>query len=82
MSSAAGAAPKEDGSETLDKMTKNQSGSMLFVLKPWLTWICFCQGLYLYKSTLAVLSVQHQTIHVFQLDKEGYFVKVGLGLRA
>ena len=41
-----------------------------------------CQGLYLYKSTLAVLSVQHQTIHVFQLDKEGYFVKVGLGLRA
>lgn len=34
------------------------------------------QGLYLYKSTLAVLSVQHQTIHIFQLDREGYFIKV------
>lgn len=26
------------------------------------------QGLYLYKSTLAVLSVQHQTIHIFQVS--------------
>ena len=34
------------------------------------------QGLYLYKDTLAVLSVQHQTVHIFQVDNEGYFVKV------
>ena len=34
------------------------------------------QGLYLYKNTLAVLSVQHQTVHIYQLDSEGYFVKV------
>jgi len=31
----------------------------------------------LYKNTLAVLSVQHQTVHIFQVDSEtGYFVKV------
>ena len=34
------------------------------------------QGLYLYKNTLAVLSVQHQTIHIFQVDNEGDFIKV------
>jgi len=34
------------------------------------------QGLYLYKDTLAVLSVQHQTIHIFQVDGEGAFIKV------
>nr|CAD7400398.1 unnamed protein product [Timema cristinae] len=33
------------------------------------------QGLYLYKDTLAVLSVQHQTIHIFQLV-EGVFINV------
>ena len=33
------------------------------------------QGLYLYKNVLAVLSVQHQTIHVFQLI-EGMFIAV------
>ena len=39
------------------------------------TWT-LCLGIYLYKSTLAVLSIQHQTIHVFQLDKEGCLIKV------
>lgn len=39
------------------------------------------QGLYLYKDTLAVLSVQHQTIHIFQiridqLFEEGRFLDV------
>ncbi|XP_014786466.1 DET1 homolog [Octopus bimaculoides] len=34
------------------------------------------QGLYLYKNTLAVLSVQHQTIHIFQITKDGHFVDV------
>ncbi|KAL1117893.1 hypothetical protein AAG570_004206 [Ranatra chinensis] len=33
------------------------------------------QGLYLYKETLAVLSVQHQTIHVFQIV-DGIFVNM------
>lgn len=33
------------------------------------------QGLYLYKDTLAVLSVQHQCIHIFQL-LDGMFVDV------
>ena len=26
------------------------------------------QGIYLYKDILAILSVQHQTIHIYQLD--------------
>nr|CAG4649988.1 EOG090X028J [Sida crystallina] len=34
------------------------------------------QGLYLYQDTLAVLSVQHQTIHVFRITNDGYFVDV------
>lgn len=34
------------------------------------------QGLYLYRDTLAVLSVQHQTIHVFQVGSEGSFINV------
>lgn len=34
------------------------------------------QGLYLYKDTLAVLSVQHQTIHIFQVTPEGSFVNI------
>ena len=29
------------------------------------------QGLYLYKDRLAILSVQHQTIHMYKLDKKG-----------
>lgn len=33
------------------------------------------QGLYLYKDTLAVLSVQHQVIHIFQI-LDGMFVNV------
>ncbi|XP_051174975.1 DET1 homolog [Leptopilina boulardi] len=33
------------------------------------------QGLYLYKDILAVLSVQHQTIHIFQL-LDGMFINV------
>lgn len=33
------------------------------------------QGLYLYKDTLAVLSVQHQTIHVFHII-DGMFVDI------
>lgn len=33
------------------------------------------QGLYLYKDTLAVLSVQHQTIHMFQII-DGMFIDV------
>lgn len=32
-------------------------------------------GLYLYKDILAVLSVQHQTIHIFQLA-DGLFINV------
>ncbi|VDI37446.1 de-etiolated-1 [Mytilus galloprovincialis] len=34
------------------------------------------QGLYLYKDTLAVLSVQQQTIHIFQVDPSGRFTDV------
>ena len=34
------------------------------------------QGLYLYQDTLAVLSVQHQSIHIFRITNEGYFVDV------
>lgn len=34
------------------------------------------QGLYLYKNTLAVLSVQHQTIHIFQISPLGLFIDV------
>ncbi|XP_015911482.1 DET1 homolog [Parasteatoda tepidariorum] len=34
------------------------------------------QGVYLYQDFLCVLSVQHQTIHVFQVTKEGYFINV------
>lgn len=34
------------------------------------------QGLYLYKHTLAVLSVQQQTIHIFQVTPDGSFVDV------
>ena len=32
------------------------------------------QGIYLYKDRLAILSVQHQTIHVYRLEN-GSFVK-------
>ena len=32
-------------------------------------------GLYLYKDILAVLSVQHQTIHIFQI-LDGMFINV------
>lgn len=34
------------------------------------------QGLYLYKDTLAVLSVQQQTIHIFHVTPSGNFVDV------
>nr|CAG4643057.1 EOG090X028J [Ilyocryptus agilis] len=34
------------------------------------------QGIYLYEDTLAVLSVQHQTIHIFRITNEGYFADV------
>ncbi|XP_071529937.1 DET1 homolog [Panulirus ornatus] len=34
------------------------------------------QGLYLYRQTLAVLSVQHQTIHIFQITPHGCFLDV------
>ncbi|XP_013406037.1 DET1 homolog [Lingula anatina] len=34
------------------------------------------QGLYLYRDTLAVLSVQQQTIHIFQVTSSGSFVDV------
>nr|SVE84129.1 EOG090X028J [Daphnia pulex] len=34
------------------------------------------QGLYLYEDTLAVLSVQHQTIHIFKISHDGYFADV------
>nr|CAG4641511.1 EOG090X028J [Eurycercus lamellatus] len=34
------------------------------------------QGLYLYQDTLAVLSVQHQTIHIFRITAEGYFADI------
>ncbi len=35
------------------------------------------QGIYLYKDVLAVLSVQHQTIHIYRLDSDlGEFCKV------
>ena len=34
------------------------------------------QGLYLYKDLLAVLSVQHQTIHIFQVTTDGRFIDV------
>ena len=34
------------------------------------------QGIYLYRDTLAVLSVQHQTIHIFKVTPDGYFINV------
>lgn len=34
------------------------------------------QGLYLYGQTLSVLSVQHQTIHIFQISPNGTFLEV------
>ncbi|ELU14951.1 hypothetical protein CAPTEDRAFT_208808 [Capitella teleta] len=34
------------------------------------------QGLYLYHNTLAVLSIQQQTIHVFQVSPDGSFIDV------
>ena len=34
------------------------------------------QGLYLYRDLLAILSVQHQTIHIFQVTSEGHFIDV------
>ncbi|XP_002730892.1 DET1 homolog, partial [Saccoglossus kowalevskii] len=34
------------------------------------------QGLYLYRNILAVLSVQQQTIHIFQVTAEGAFIDV------
>jgi len=34
------------------------------------------QGLYLYRNTLAVLSVQQQTIHIFQVKGDGSFIDV------
>ena len=33
------------------------------------------QGIYLYKDRLAILSVQHQTIHIYRIDN-GFFVEV------
>lgn len=33
-------------------------------------------GVYLFKNTLAVLSVQHQTIHIFHITPDGLFVNV------
>jgi len=34
------------------------------------------QGIYLYKNTLSVLSIQHQTIHIFQLTPHGSLIKI------
>lgn len=34
------------------------------------------QGLYLYKNTLSILSVQHQTIHLYTLTDTGLFVEL------
>ena len=34
------------------------------------------QGLYLYRDTLSVLSVQQQTIHIFQVSSDGSFIDV------
>lgn len=34
------------------------------------------QGLYLYRDTLAVLSVQQQTIHIFRITDDGVFTNV------
>lgn len=34
------------------------------------------QGLYLYRNTLAVLSIQQQTIHIYQVTPDGNFIDV------
>ncbi|XP_002154058.2 DET1 homolog [Hydra vulgaris] len=34
------------------------------------------QGIYLYNDILAVMSVQHQTIHIFQVTPKGHFIDV------
>jgi len=34
------------------------------------------QGIYLYKNILSILSIQHQTIHIFHLEADGTLVKV------
>ena len=33
-------------------------------------------GVYLYKNIVSVLSIQHQTIHLFHLQSDGTLVKV------
>ena len=33
------------------------------------------QGIYLYRNVLAILSIQHQTIHIFHLEADGTLVK-------
>ena len=33
-------------------------------------------GIYLYKRVLSVLSIQHQTIHLFHLENDGTLIKV------
>jgi de-etiolated-1 len=33
------------------------------------------QGIYLYRNVLAILSIQHQTIHIFHLESDGTLVK-------
>lgn len=34
------------------------------------------QGVYLYGGTLAVLSVQHQLIHIYQITHDGMFIQL------
>jgi len=34
----------------------------------------FSKGIYLYNNVLAILSVQHQTVHVYRYSREGEFL--------
>ena len=36
-------------------------------------YLAYNQGIYLYKNILAVLSIQHQTIYIFNINREGVF---------
>lgn len=56
-------------------LSHNQGDWYQFVLVLKFEQLAFSTGLYLYKDILAVLSVQHQTIHIFQI-LDGMFINV------
>jgi len=39
-------------------------------------YVSYNHGIYLFKNTLSILSIQHQTIHIFHISPEGYLINV------